>query len=123
MKKVYRFIALVIMAMLFTTSTVTDIHAASTKTTQPTYKDSELARAVSLGIGTYQKNTTITYKTFFKMLDKVVSLANPKALSDWGMLIYWQAKINYKYSQPFNNNFNAKKTITDILGDKEGIVW
>lgn len=40
-----------------------------------------------------------------------------------GMLMYWQSKVNYKYSQTFINNLNGKKTITDILGDKKGIPW
>ncbi len=83
MKKVCRLMVSVILVLLVITSSIKDIHPASAKTAPITYKDSELARAVSLGIGTYQKNSTINYKTFFKMLDQVVSLANPKELSSW----------------------------------------
>lgn len=49
----------------------------------PTYGDAELARAVSLGIGPYAKNGTITYQQFFKMLDVVVALADATVLSQW----------------------------------------
>lgn len=47
------------------------------------YTSLELKRAVSLGIGTYQKNATVTYKQFFKMLDATVQLSNPKKLTEW----------------------------------------
>ena len=48
-----------------------------------TYRDPELARAVTLGIGAYGKNKAITYKQFFQMLDRVVKKANPDALAKW----------------------------------------
>ncbi|HWR19485.1 MAG TPA: right-handed parallel beta-helix repeat-containing protein [Clostridia bacterium] len=60
-------------------TTVTDVYTSPT----PTYDDLELARAVSLGIGTYAEEHTITYKDFFSILDHVVELANPTALASW----------------------------------------
>lgn len=48
-----------------------------------TYDDPELARAVSLGIGTYAKNEPITYKQFFQMLDVVVALTDSTVLPQW----------------------------------------
>ncbi len=49
----------------------------------PKYQDPELARAVSLGIGSYKKNGTVTYKQLFGMLDNVVALTNPKIVPKW----------------------------------------
>ncbi|MHB8128575.1 MAG: Ig-like domain-containing protein [Mobilitalea sp.] len=48
-----------------------------------TYGDTELARGVSLGIGPYAKNGTITYQQFFQMLDVVVALADSTILPQW----------------------------------------
>ncbi|MBF4691803.1 hypothetical protein [Fusibacter ferrireducens] len=47
------------------------------------YSDSELARAVELGFGTYEKNSNISYKNFFLMLDKVIERSNTEALGEW----------------------------------------
>lgn len=52
-------------------------------TAAPSYTDPELARAVSLGIGNYADNKTVTYKQFFSMLDSAVKLSNPKVYQEW----------------------------------------
>lgn len=70
---------ILIVSIIFSILPSTVIAAEKSKT----YKDSELARAVSLGIGTYAKYETITYKKFFGMLDEVVKLANPLILAKW----------------------------------------
>ena len=48
------------------------------------YKDTELDRAVELGIGKYSEtDNVITYAEFFSMLDAVISLANADDLEKW----------------------------------------
>lgn len=47
------------------------------------YNDPELARAVSLGIGSYAPNKTVTYKQFFSMLDSVIKLSNTDVYKKW----------------------------------------
>lgn len=56
-------------------------------------------------------------------LYKVSFSGNTYVQNPLGTLAYWQTKDNYKYVQPFIYNLNAKKTVTDILGDKNGFVW
>ena len=53
-----------------------------------TYTDTELARAVTLGIGEFKADDpAVTYAEFFTMLDRVVELENPGVLNEWmGML-------------------------------------
>lgn len=84
MKKYHRFVSFLIIISLFITYSPVNANAAASKSEQSAvYTDSELARAVSLGFGTYEKNVAITYKKFFLMLDNAVKLANPKALTAW----------------------------------------
>lgn len=48
------------------------------------YADTELARAVNLGFGTYRTdNPTITYAQFMTMLDKAIELTNKSKLTTW----------------------------------------
>lgn len=52
------------------------------------YADAELARAVSIGVGSYRSNNpTVTFAQFFAMLDKTVQL------SDQSKLTAWRAKL------------------------------
>lgn len=45
--------------------------------------DPELARAVSLGIGTKIDSGTISFEQFFKLLDNTVKLADPSKIEKW----------------------------------------
>ena len=77
---------ILIVSILFSLSTgisLADTKPAKTPAPATTYSDPELARAVSLGIGTYAKNGSITYKQFFQMLDVSVKLSKPSALVQW----------------------------------------
>lgn len=75
LKRIFSFLFILIFAF----STVPAVTTAATNQ----YTSPELKRAVSLGIGTYAKNTTVTYKQFFKMLDAAVKLSDPKKLTAW----------------------------------------
>ena len=70
-------IVLIILSLFFNSS------SAAAQNSNAGYKDQELARAVSLGLGAYAKNAPITYKQFFKMLDSVVEKTNAAVLPQW----------------------------------------
>ena len=82
--KILSFI-LIVSVLLSTSSALADTKSLKTSASTPTYSDVELARAVSLGIGSYSssKNTPITYKQFFQMLDVSVKLSKSSALAQW----------------------------------------
>ncbi len=67
------------------------------------YSDPELARAVTLGLGTYRSdNPAVTYKQFMGMIDRTVELANKSKLAGW------KAK--------FTNASKSKKAMTRFEG-------
>ncbi len=67
------------------------------------YSDPELARAVTLGLGTYRSdNPAVTYKQFMGMIDRTVELANKSKLAGW------KAK--------FTNARKSKKAMTRFEG-------
>ena len=79
---------ILIASILFSLSTsITLADPKPSKPATPTYSEPELARAVSLGIGSYAKNSSITYKQFFQMLDVSVKLSKPSALVQWKKLL------------------------------------
>ncbi len=78
--------SVLIFSILFSLSTsisLADTKPAKTPAPATTYSDTELARAVSLGIGSYAKNGPITYEQFFQMLDAAVKLSKANALAQW----------------------------------------
>ncbi|PHV72447.1 hypothetical protein CS063_02930 [Sporanaerobium hydrogeniformans] len=67
------------------------------------YSDPELARAVTLGLGTYRSdNPAVTYEQFMGMIDRTVKLANKSKLAGW------KAK--------FTNARKSKKVMTRFEG-------
>ncbi len=101
------------------------------------YSDPELARAVTLGIGTYRSNNpAVTYAEFMKMMDRTVELADKSKLAGWkakfksartskkiltrfeGMMIVLNAAITLggEYAE-FNSSWND---INEKIGEK---VW
>ncbi len=105
------------------------------------YKNPELERAVTLGIGSYAENSTITYKLFFQMLDRVVKMAKPDVLAKWQKK-YPKARLSnntmrreegmlavYFAAEALGSDYNKTNApwweVNDMLGDSawEGFKW
>lgn len=97
MKKTYlikKSFALIITLVIALSINTTEISAASN------YYDTELARAVNLGFGTYKStNHQITYAQFMQMLDHTVALVDKSILPKWKKVLPEARKSDKKMTR------------------------
>ncbi len=99
---------ILLVSILFSLSTsisLADTKPGKTPAPATTYSDPELARAVSLGIGSYAKFSGNTY---------VQNIGG--FLAEWGIPKSGNDTKKYLFG------INAEKTVKEVLGDKKGIV-
>ena len=112
-------------------------------TTDVTYTDAELARAVEMGIGRYRESDdAITYAEFSEMLDKVVELSCVDTLTEWesifqkarkskqtmsrreGMVaVYFTAELLGESYYQYNNTAAGIQIFEEIASIDEWLFW
>ena len=75
--------------------------APETQTPAAEYEDRELARAVELGIGDCrEREETVTYGDFLKMLDRVVELSCGAVPAEWAELFPQARRSDREMTRP-----------------------
>ncbi len=115
-QKVKKALSLAISFVMICSVALQTTSAAAASLTSESISDTELARAINLGVGSKTDNETITFSQFLKILDNAVKLADPSKSAEWQKTLPEARKSSLPMTR--SDGIAAIYYAAEVLGEK-----